>query len=119
MKSIETERPGMTRIKIYAIIFFIGWMGISMVSAQSTVGVIKNTEGALEGYTLFTVQNETFLINNCGEMVHQWTSKYNSGKSVYLLENGNLLRAAEVPNPGNITIPPNGHDRGNERRLPQ
>lgn len=76
-----------------------------MVYAQNTVGIIKNTAGALEGYTLFTVQNETFLINNCGEVVHQWTSKHNSGKSVYLLENGNLLRAAEIPNPGNITIP--------------
>ncbi len=71
---------------------------------SNTVGVILNTANSLNGYTLFAVHNETYLINNCGEVVNQWTSKY-SGKSVYLLENGNLLRAAEILNPGNIIIP--------------
>ena len=72
---------------------------------KNTVGVLLNSEKALNGYTLFTVHKETYLISNCGEVVHQWTSKYSAGKSVYLLENGNLLRAAQIPNPANILIP--------------
>ena len=41
---------------------------------------------------------ETYLINNCGQVVHQWTSTRTPAASVYLLENGNLLRTGKVPN---------------------
>jgi hypothetical protein len=35
----------------------------------------------------------TYLINNEGRMVHKWSaSQYPPGQSVYLMENGNLLR---------------------------
>lgn len=60
--------------------------------AQNTVGTINITEDVYDGYTLFTVYNETYLINNCGEVINQWTSNFPPGNSVYLLENGNLLR---------------------------
>lgn len=76
-----------------------------VISAQNTVGVILNTSNSHDGYTLFTIHKETYLINNCGEVINQWTSAYNSGKSAYLLANGNLLRAAQGANPGNIAIP--------------
>ena len=72
---------------------------------KNTVGLLLNKDGAFNGFTLFTVHKETYLINNQGKVVNQWSSNYNSGKSVYLLENGNLLRAAEIPNPGNIIMP--------------
>lgn len=74
------------------------------LSSQNTVGVLTNSVSSLDGYTLFTAQKDTYLINNCGEVINQWTSKYNSGRSVYLLENGKLLRAANIPNPGKIAI---------------
>ncbi|WP_298555405.1 aryl-sulfate sulfotransferase [uncultured Algibacter sp.] len=83
------------------IIYFILLLSYSLtLHAQNTVGVIKNNSEAFNGYTLFSpnTSNETYLINNCGEIVHQWTSVYNPGVSVYLLENGNLLRAAKIPN---------------------
>ncbi|MDC7222019.1 MAG: aryl-sulfate sulfotransferase [Spirochaetales bacterium] len=53
---------------------------------------------AYEGYTLFNPQgnNTTYLINNAGEVLHTWKSKYRTGDSVYLLENGNLLRTATL-----------------------
>ena len=53
-----------------------------------------------DGYTLFApnASNETYLIDNCGRVVNQWTSSYNPGNSCYLLENGNLLRAGKLPN---------------------
>lgn len=68
------------------------------IYAQNTIGVLLNNEKSFNGYTLFTAQTETYLINNCGEVINQWSSEYQSGKSVYLLENGNLLRAAKVDN---------------------
>lgn len=77
-------------------IFFLAFLLSTYLTGQNTVGVIQNTKKAQEGYTLFTAHTNTYLINNNGEIVHQWKSKYASAKSVYLLENGNLLRTAQV-----------------------
>ncbi len=61
-----------------------------------TVGLFLNdTSNAFKGYTLFAPKQNTmtYLINNDGRIVHQWTaSKYPPGQSVYLLESGHLLR---------------------------
>lgn len=61
-----------------------------------TVGVmLNNSSKTFAGYTLFAPKHNTmtYLINNEGRIVHKWTaSKYEPGQSVYLLENGNLLR---------------------------
>ncbi len=91
----------MKKYKLIFFVLFLNYIGYS----QNTVGTIVNSEEAYDGYTLFTVNKETYLINNCGQIMNQWTSAYNSGKSVYLLENGNLLRASAGPNPANIAIP--------------
>ncbi len=69
---------------------------ISNVSSQNTVGVISNTPDSFEAYTLFTLFTETYLINNCGEVINQWSSNYPPGNAVYLLENGNILRAGKT-----------------------
>ena len=87
------------------ILFFFTFLFMLSVTAQKTVGVLLNTKKALDGYTLFTAHKETYLINNKGEVVKQWTSKYPPAKSVYLLENGNLLRAAQLPDTGKFTMP--------------
>lgn len=68
------------------------------VNSQNTVGVISNTPNSFNGYTLFTSQTETYLINNCGEVINQWTSDYPPGNAVYLLEDGSLLRACKIEN---------------------
>lgn len=69
--------------------------------AQNTVGTITNNQGTFNGYTLYAPagHTETYLINNCGEIVNQWTSTVAPGNAVYLLENGNLLRAGRISNP--------------------
>lgn len=67
-------------------------------TAQNTVGIIQNSTESFDGYTLFTQQKKTYLINNCGEVTNEWTSNYDPGNAVYLLENGNLLRAAKTDN---------------------
>ena len=62
-----------------------------------TVGLfVNNTAKVFNGYTLFAPKQytKTYLINNEGRLVHQWSaSTYPPGQSVYLLENGNLLRS--------------------------
>ncbi len=69
----------------------------NIISGQTrTVGVfINDTAKVYKGYTLFAPKHNTmtYLINNDGRIVHQWTgSEYEPGQSVYLLENGNILR---------------------------
>jgi len=70
----------------------------SIISFSQTVGLILNSEESLNGYTLFApnTSNKTYLINNCGEIINTWESDYNVGLSVYLLENGNLLRTKKI-----------------------
>ena len=91
--------------KINIILVFIYFITSLTINSQNTIGTLINSEGSYNGYTLFTVSKDTYLIDNCGQVIKQWTSAFNSGKSVYLLENGNLLRASAGPNPGNIAIP--------------
>ena len=91
--------------KYFNIIFFLSFLFTLTVSAQNTIGVILNKKNAIDGYTLFSVHNKTYLINNDGKIVNQWKSNYSVGQSVYLLENGNLLRAAEIPPKRQFTMP--------------
>jgi hypothetical protein len=55
---------------------------------------------AWEGYTLYNPNNSrtTTLINMNNQVVHTWQHARSGGYSVYLLENGNLLRPATLPN---------------------
>jgi len=59
-------------------------------------GEFWNENESFEGYTLFSpmISLNTFLINNSGEVVHMWDSNFKPALSVYLLENGNILRTA-------------------------
>lgn len=84
-------------VKLYCILVFLLLVQIS--SAQQTVGLFLNNSTSLNGYTLFTHGNSkvTYLIDNCGNEVHRWDqSTTNPGASVYLLENGNLLRTGRI-----------------------
>jgi hypothetical protein len=60
------------------------------------VGEFWSDDQSFEGFTLFSpvISLETFLINNSGDIVHEWKSGYKPALSVYLLENSNLLRTA-------------------------
>lgn len=91
--------------KYFFIICLLSILSSGMISCQNTVGVLLNTKEAIDGYTVFSVHDKTYLINNDGNIVNQWDSEYSVGQSVYLLENGNLLRAAEIEGPGHFTMP--------------
>lgn len=64
------------------------------------LGIIKNTEKAYPGYTLFAPKHFTriYLMANDGQVVNEWESEYEPGQSVYLLENGNLLHCCLTRN---------------------
>jgi hypothetical protein len=64
------------------------------------LGVIKNTDAAAPGYTLFAPKHYTsiYLLGNDGQVVNEWKSQYEPGQSVYLLPNGNLLHCCLTKN---------------------
>ncbi|MBL7999060.1 MAG: aryl-sulfate sulfotransferase [Candidatus Kapabacteria bacterium] len=64
--------------------------------AQQTVGLFSyNPASSYNGLTLFSPipSKNTFLLDNCGREVHRWQSTYQPGHSVYLLNDGSILRA--------------------------
>ena len=68
------------------------------LSAQNTVGLLDYVPSqSYEGYNLVYPfgQSTAFLLNMCGEIVHQWEddADFRPGASCILLENGNLVRA--------------------------
>ncbi len=87
-------------MKVFMIIFVISLSSLAFAQNQ-TVGLFINDNNSFNGYTLFNPinSNTTYLIDNCGRVVNTWISSYNPALSVYLLENGNLLRTCKVPYP--------------------
>ena len=66
--------------------------------AKAKVGLLLNDAKAFQGYTLFAPMGstKTFLLDMQGRVVKTWEAAAKPGHTAYLLENGNLLRAAEV-----------------------
>jgi hypothetical protein len=73
---------------------------IQLAPAQNKAGLIEQKKGSQAGYVLFAPLHSktTYLIDKCGRQVHTWQSSYPPGQSVYLLENGDLLRTANDSN---------------------
>ncbi|HBZ00254.1 MAG TPA: hypothetical protein DEO84_02930, partial [candidate division Zixibacteria bacterium] len=55
---------------------------------------------SFSGYTLFSPNNSryTYLADMSNTVVHSWTHTVNGGYSVYLLDNGDIIRSAEANN---------------------
>ncbi len=81
----------------------IGFILVSgLTSGQNTVGLISASPQASSGFTLFApnYSTETFLIDIEGRLVNKWSSDFTTGLTAYLLDNGNLLRSAQVDSTG-------------------
>ncbi|MGB4654024.1 MAG: aryl-sulfate sulfotransferase [Bacteroidales bacterium] len=78
------------------LVFLIAIATQTAISQQQTVGIFFNTPEAFNGYTLFSplMGTTTYLIDNCGEVVHKWESTRTPGLKAYLTADGKLVRAA-------------------------
>lgn len=64
--------------------------------SQNTFGTILIEPEVFEAYTLISSNTKSYLFNNCGEVINEWQSNFLPGNSVYLLENGDLLRTGRT-----------------------
>lgn len=65
-------------------------------------GLLSATPAAADGYVYFAslIGSTTYLLESAsGAVVHTWESRYAPAGSVYLLDNGNLIRGSRLPNP--------------------
>ena len=84
------------------LLIIIGLLGfIYKVYSQNTVGLQKiNPSLSYPGYNLIYSHNQpnVYLLDNCGEIVHQWTDteEYRPGNVAILLENGQLVKTKRL-----------------------
>ncbi len=81
----------------------------SIVILNAQLGLLSlKKEKVVDGYTMIypNGQNIVYLLNNCGEVVHKWVDAPTSrpGNSVFLLENGSLLKTKRPANISADTI---------------
>lgn len=83
-------------MKLLAVFLFLNFQFYAQ-----TVGLIQHDTAALDdGYVLFApiTSTTTYLIDKCGKQVKTWPSSYRPGQSVYILEDGSLLRSGNANN---------------------
>jgi hypothetical protein len=94
---------------IKSVLLLVIICNVSILFAKiPTIGLMQHLTGSLDdGYILYTQLNnkQTYLIDKCGYLINQWESAYKPGFAVYLLPNGNLLRAGNI---GNDRFPAGG-----------
>lgn len=88
----------MYSILINAIFVCLFFLCPFQAISQATLGLIQISDRVSDGYVLFSNNETTYLIDNCGLIVNSWQSAFKPGQCVYLLENGNLLRTAQIDN---------------------
>lgn len=85
----------MRRLLILVVLIILGCGGAS--KTPSPVGGVPVGDSIpFDGYTLFQPlrSRSVYLVDMDGGLAHRWQTQYLPGQSVYMLENGHLLRAA-------------------------
>lgn len=93
----------------YTLIFLI--FPTIYLQAQNTVGTLLSDQGSLDGYVLFSPRTTvnpsyTYLIDNCGQVVNQWSSALTLFSTDYLMPDGSLFRSV-IDNQSTLSIPGN------------
>lgn len=90
MKNLLTKKYTLSLV-------FILFISLSALAQSNTIGLLKNEANLVEAYTLYSPEQSksAYLINNCGEKINEWTFTERPGLTLYLLENGNILRAGK------------------------
>ena len=78
------------------LFFLLLIIELHVLAQNPTVGVFQYSDESYEGYTLFSPSRDTYLIDNCGDVINTWSSNYQAGGSVYLLNDGSLLRTNRI-----------------------
>jgi hypothetical protein len=87
---------------VFIVAFFMGVTEGGNAQVKTVGLFVNDTAKSWKGYTLFAPKHftSTYLIDNAGKVVHTWTGcLYEPGQSVYLLENGHLLRSCMTKGP--------------------
>ncbi len=74
---------------------------ITIACNGGTAPVVRGESTPFTGYTLFHPLRSTnvYLVDMDGNLAHKWETDYHPAQSVYMLDNGHLLRAARDPHP--------------------
>lgn len=93
-----------SRNHFFALFFALLWVASTSIGAQAsdpTVGWLEGGTETSDGYVLFTPMSgtETYLVDDFGRVMHTWSSDYRPGNSVYLREDGMLVRTAKRNGP--------------------
>ena len=60
------------------------------------MGLFFNDEKAENGYTLFSNNGTSYLIDNCGYKINTWESEYKSNNGLFITEEGDLVRIGQI-----------------------
>lgn len=84
----------MKKLLLFSLIF------IAQLSISQTIGTKIYKPTAMEGYTILAPNgwDTVYLINNCGQKVHQWATTTKPGFTQYLGPDGILYRAGQLNN---------------------
>ena len=84
----------------YNLIVFVLSFTIFLSAQERTLGLLSSESYSQEGYTLIAPRSapEVYLINNCGEKVHQWFGTSRGTMTNYLMEDGRLFRIEVTQN---------------------
>ena len=84
--------------KRYFLLPFILLLSYACLTSQNTVGLTFQDSTIQDGYSLFfpDFQPDVFLMDPCGQIVHTWEGDVDfwPGFSVYLTDEGNLIKAS-------------------------
>jgi len=84
-------------VKAYNSIESSNYSNIEYFSLSDSHINFTSGQGSFNGLTLITpmTSTTTYLIDDYGQIKHQWESSYTPGLSVYLLADGSLLRTGK------------------------
>lgn len=90
-------------MRLRHLILHVGFLTciIPNVYAQNTIGLTHYESDNADGYVLFSpmTSTKTFLIDKCGQKVHEWnTSLHRPALSTFLLPDGTLLKTGKLNN---------------------
>lgn len=89
------------------ILFSLSALGV--YAQENTVGLLSyDADESYDGYNLIYPhrQPNVFLLDNCGEIVHQWEGEagITPGNTAYLMPNGNLVKTVTPPGSAGFPI---------------